>query len=74
MIGKIIRIAECGNVTMYLIWLRDLNICGRTYTGESYRNFINWKDLKVGDFIDGLQWKDEKKKILDADSPVHVTE
>lgn len=70
--GKIIRIAEFGITAMYLIWLKDSKIYGRTYTGEGYRNFINWKDLKVGDSIDGLQWKDEKKKILDADSPVHI--
>lgn len=70
--GKIIRIADCGNIIMYLVWLKELNISARTYTGEKYRNYINWKDLKIDDQIEGIQWKDEKRKILDADSPVHL--
>lgn len=72
--GKIIRIVECENAIMYLIWLKEMNVSARTYTGEGYRNFINWKDLKIGDHLEGLQWKDEKRKLLDADSPVHITQ
>lgn len=71
--GKVIRVVTFGNTTMYLIWLKDMNVYGRTYTGKGFRNFINWKDLKTEDLIDGLKWKNETDAILDADSPVHVT-
>jgi len=69
--GKITRVVESGNFSMYLIWLSESNSFARTYTGSGYRNYTNWKDLKVGDFVQGLEWKDLSRKILDADSPVH---
>ena len=72
MLGKIIRVVEDDNFTTYLIWLKELNICARTYSGKGYRNYNNWRDLKIGDFIDGLEWKDDKRKLLDADSLIHL--
>jgi hypothetical protein len=70
--GKILRVVDSGQFKTYLIWLKDLSACGRTYTGASYRNYGNWCDFKIGDHITGLEWRDESRKILDADSPVHL--
>ena len=72
MLGKIIRVVESGKFKTILIWLEEVGSCGRTYTGEKYRNYHTWEQFKVGDWVEGLEWKDEKKKLLDADSPVHI--
>lgn len=69
--GKIIRVVEGEKFLTFLIWLKE-GVCGRTYSGPSYRNFDHWKDFKVGDSVGGLEWKDKNKKILDADSPVYL--
>jgi hypothetical protein len=42
------------------------------YTGKQYRNYEVWSQFKVGDCVDGLEWRDEKKKLINADSPVHL--
>jgi hypothetical protein len=68
--GKIIRISRVNNGVMFLVWFKGREY-GRTYTGEKYRNYELWKDLKVGDKIDGLSWKDKTRSIIDADSPVY---
>jgi len=70
--GKVIRIVEGEKFNTFLIWLKESGVCGRTYTGATYRNWESWRDIKVGDYIGGLAWKDEERKILDADSPVHL--
>ena len=69
--GKVIRITRVPNGIMILIWFGGKEY-GRTYTGENFRNYALWSDLKVGDQVDGLVWKDMEKGIVDADSPVHV--
>ena len=43
-----------------------------TFTGKQYRNYAIWKQFKVGDCVEGLNWKNEKKKLVDADSPVYL--
>lgn len=69
--GKINRIIESGKLITIIIWLKTGEY-GRTYTGTMYRNYEIWKDLKVGDHITGLAWKDKVRKIIDGDSPVSV--
>lgn len=71
--GKIKNIVPAGKSKMYLIWLEEIGGFGRTYTGPTYRNYDYWKELKIGDWIEGLVWKDEGRKILDADSHIFVT-
>lgn len=41
-----------------------------SYIVKNFRNEALWIDLKVGDHVDGLKWKDESKGIINADSPV----
>ena len=69
--GIIKRITNIGESIMYLIWTKSEGH-GRTYTGEKYRNYANWKDLRVGDHVNGLKWKDKKRGIIDGDSPVEL--
>jgi len=69
--GTVKRITPFGDLIMYLFRL-ETGKYGRTYTGKKYRNYAAWKDLKVDDLIDGLQWKDEKRGIIDADSPMYI--
>ena len=69
--GQIIRVVDVRDGVMYLVWFGGSKY-GRTYTGEKYRNFDNWKDLKVGDKIGGLIWKDEDGGLVDGDSSVHL--
>lgn len=66
--GKIKNIVSVGKVKMYLIWLEEIGVFARTYSGSSYRNYDYWKELKIGDWAEGLDWKDEGRKILNADS------
>jgi len=70
--GKIKNIVSFGKVRMYLIWLDEIGSFGRTYSGPAYRNFDYWKGLKIGDYAEGLEWKEESKKILNADSHTFV--
>jgi hypothetical protein len=70
--GKIKNIVPVGKVKMYLIWLEEFGVFGRTYSGSIYRNYDYWRDLKIGDWVVGLEWKDKKKAILDADSPIQL--
>ena len=67
--GELRRVTNGGRFQCLLIKFEN-GKWGRTYTGEDFRNFDLWRDFKVGDHITGLKWKDEKKGILDADSPV----
>ena len=69
--GKIIRITDSGRFITFLFWLED-KIYPLMYTGKQYRNYEAWKHLKIGDWVEGLEWKDEKKKLINADSPVRL--
>lgn len=69
--AKIKRINNSPKFISYLFWMEDGSY-PIMYTGKQYRNYSNWKDLKVGDWVDGLDWKDKSKKLIDADSPVHL--
>ena len=44
----------------------------RTFIVESFNNSRRWKEIKVGDILDGLVWDDEDSKIIDADSSIAV--
>lgn len=70
--GVIKRINEKDSFVAVLIYLPATKKFGMTYTGTNYRNYVNWSDIKVGDRVSGLSWKDENRKLLDADSPVHL--
>jgi hypothetical protein len=73
MSGRIVRISPGDSYVLVLIQVEDGRY-GRTYTGERYRNYHFWRELKVGDFITGLKWKKEAQLIIDADSPVHLAQ
>lgn len=73
MSGSIVRITPSGDYVLVLVRLEDGRY-GRTYTGERYRNYYFWRELKVGDLITGLRWKKESQLIIDADSPVHMVQ
>ena len=44
---------------------------GKTYVVKGFKNEARWSHLKIGDRLGGLVWFDEKKKIIDADSPIY---
>ena len=49
------------------------NIWTYTYVSPEYHNWIRWEkvvDAPHGIYVTNLQWKDEAKKMIDADSPV----
>lgn len=71
--GKLIHITPSGDFITLLFKLGDKKY-GRTYTGEEYRNYAIWRQLKIGDEVNGLQWKNEKRGLIDADSPVHLAQ
>jgi len=68
--GQLIRATESNDFVTLLFKLEDKRYA-LTYTGKKYRNYSVWSQFKVGDLVEGLEWKDEKKKLLNADSPVH---
>lgn len=70
--GCLIRITDGEKFTTYLFKLAHGGV-GRVFTGSRYRNFYNWRDLKIGDMVSGLVWYDETKGTLNGDSPVHLT-
>ncbi|MFH1608690.1 MAG: hypothetical protein ABH951_01575 [Patescibacteria group bacterium] len=69
--GKIIRITDSNKFITFLFWIEN-KIYALMYTGKQYRNYAIWSQFKIGDWVEGLEWKDEKKKIINADSPVHL--
>lgn len=69
--GKLIRITPSGDFITLLFKLGEKKY-GRTYTGKRYRNYSIWSQFKIGDEVDGLRWKDERRQIIDADSPAHL--
>ena len=69
--AKIVRITDSGKFITFLFWTEE-GIYPLMYTGKQYRNYEIWKQFKVGDWVNGLQWKNDKKKLIDADSPVHL--
>lgn len=44
----------------------------KTYVVEGNINSKKWRDVKVGDCLNGLEWFDEESKIIDADSPISL--
>jgi hypothetical protein len=70
--GLLHRITEGEKFTTYLFKMSDGSF-GRVYTGRNYRNYHNWKDIKIGELVSGLIWYDEVKGIIDGDSPVHTS-
>jgi len=38
---------------------------------KGFKNEINWSKFKIGDNLAGLEWYDERARIINADSPVH---
>jgi hypothetical protein len=74
LMGVVVRITQSERKFVTLLLKLEIGAYGLTYTGEMYRNYHAWKQLKIGDEVRGLQWKDEKKKIIDADSPVHLAQ
>lgn len=69
-----------------ITWRSDIKRCllfvfrlvngesAKTYVVKGFRNEPLWADLKIGDRVGGLQWFDEAKKIISADSPVYPLE
>lgn len=70
--GKIIRITDSSKFVTYLFWFEDGKKYGVMYTGKQYRNYAIWGQFKVGDWVEGLEWRDGNKKLINADSPVHL--
>lgn len=69
--GKLIRITNSkGFIT--LLFKLEGGKYGRTYTGRQYRNYAIWHQFMKDDWVEGLLWIDEKKGLLDGDSPVHL--
>lgn len=71
--GTIVRITHSGDLVTLLFRLGPKRY-GHTFTGERYRNYSIWSQFKIGDDVDGLSWKDERKQIIDADSPAHLVQ
>ena len=69
--GTLVRIAPSGGFETLLFKVGEKKY-GRTYTGKRYRNYSTWSQFKIGDEVDGLRWKDERRQIVDADSPAHL--
>lgn len=57
------------NTTLFTLKLSNGDTV-KTFVVDSYRNSVVWNSLNIGDSIQGLRWKDVKKRIVDADSPV----
>lgn len=62
-----------GEVKNYFLFTVKLSNgdSAKTYVVKGFRNCANWSHLKIGDHVDGLEWQNESKKIINADSPVH---
>lgn len=71
MTGQLIRVSGLSGFTTLLFKFENGKY-GRTYTGDKYRNYSIWSQFKIGDSISGLEWKDEKKLIINGDSPAHL--
>ena len=69
--GQIKRIIPSGEFVTYIIWIKEDEVTGRTYSGRQFRNYSYWKELKVGDWVGGLRWQNKEKAIIDGDSPVY---
>jgi hypothetical protein len=69
--GKITWKGEVKNYLLFTLKLANGD-SAKTYVVKGFRNIAIWSHLKIGDQIEGLQWKDEQKKLIDADSPVHL--
>lgn len=70
--AKVVRVTPVKNDVIMLLLKTENGKYGRTYTGPKYRNYVHWSDLKIGDDVEGIDWKDEDGGIINADSPVHI--
>ena len=68
--GQITWRGEVKNYLLFIIKLEN-GVCGKTYVVKGFRNEVNWAHFKIGNCVGGLEWFDERKKILSADSPVY---
>ncbi len=57
------------NLTLFKLKLQNGD-SATSYVVSGFRNEAVWADLKIGDYVEGLKWKDQSKGIIDADSPV----
>jgi hypothetical protein len=55
-----------------LIKIDVVGSVAKTYVVEGNSNSKKWRDIKVGDCLNGLLWFDEESKIIDADSPINI--
>lgn len=69
--GKVKKVITGPKYNTYVIYMDDGRI-GKTYSSPSFRNYTEWSRVSDGDELENLQWKDEKKGILDADYLIAV--
>ena len=71
MIGKITSIVHFAPKK------RRINIevegkAAKTFIVDTFNNSKNWKEVEVGDILDGLAWDNKETKIINADSSILV--
>ena len=71
MLGKVKTII-CFNPKKRLINIDVDGLATRTYAVEGNRNYKRWENIKVGDYLTGLEWFDQEARIIDADSQISV--
>lgn len=69
--GKITSCIEIKNYILFTLRLEN-GLSAKTYVVKGFKNELHWLQFKVGDAVGGLEWFDERKKIVSADSPVHL--
>ena len=70
--GRVHNITRHGDLLIVLFKLPNGRY-PRTYTSPKYRNYHHWTSLCDGDEVAGLQWFNEKKGLVNADSPIHIS-
>lgn len=71
MLGKIKSIVQFAP-RKRLVNIEVEGVTAKTYIVEGYSNSKRWREVNVGDLLDGLIWDDEEAKIIDADSSITV--
>jgi hypothetical protein len=69
--GQIMGMNSSGNFINVFFKLEN-GKSAHTFTGKQYRNYAIWRQFKVGDWVEGLNWKNEGKRLIDADSPAYL--
>lgn len=69
--AEIVGISPSGNF-INIFFRLDNGKSSHTFTGKQYRNYAIWSQFKVGDRVGGLNWKNEKKRLIDADSHAYL--